>query len=103
VLLGSKWEKTMKKRFMLMVMMMIAAGIQAADGTPVQNSSSLGPMDIDGNGEISKTEYLETSRKRAEADGRTPDPSQTAALGTFNSKDKNRDGVITSDELTGKK
>ena len=88
----------MKKTIMLMLMMLAVATGYAAE-KKAEKKGPLGPMDTDGNGEVSKEEFVEAARKRTEENGRTFISAN--ALGTFASKDKNKDGVLTRDELWG--
>lgn len=81
----------MKKWFVLAMVLMMVAGVQAAKGKH------------GGAAPVTKETYLAEEKAKAEAAGQTFDPN--AAEAAFAAKDKNSDGVLTADELApgGKK
>lgn len=86
----------MKKWFVLSVVLMMVAGVQAKE-------KGKGKKDIAGASSITKSAFIETQKKKAEAAGITFDAAKAETA--FATQDKNGDGVLTADEMTpaGKK
>jgi hypothetical protein len=87
-------EIVMKKWFMMALVLMMVAGVQAkGDGNKGGKSKSEKPVAA---APITKAEYIEAEKNKAEVSGRTFD--EAAAEAAFTEKDKNGDGVLTADE-----
>jgi hypothetical protein len=76
----------MKKWIVLLVAMMMVAGVQAKEK---------GKGDADG---MTKEKYVAAQQKRAEKAGKTFDAARAEKM--FTAKDKNKDGVLSKDEMT---
>jgi hypothetical protein len=89
-------EALVKKWFVLAVVLMMVAGVQAKE-------KGKGKKDIAGASSITKSAFIETQKKKAEAAGIAFD--QAKAETAFATQDKDNDGTLTPDEMTpaGKK
>ena len=86
----------MKKWFVLALVLLMVAGVQAGDkGGKSKGSKSSGDKPAAA-ASITKAEYIEAQKNKAEVSGQTFD--EAAAEAAFAEKDKNGDGVLTSDE-----
>jgi hypothetical protein len=78
-----------KKWFVLAVVLMMVAGVQAKE-------KGKGKKDIAGASSITKSAFIETQKKKAEAAGIAFD--QAKAETAFDTQDINGDGVLAADE-----
>lgn len=76
----------MKRCFLTLFLVMIIAVQTSAKG-----------LDADGDGKVTKEEFLSSFEKRFKAKGKEFNAKKVAAA--FAKKDKNNDGVLTSEEL----
>ncbi|MEI7851129.1 MAG: hypothetical protein WCH86_04790 [Kiritimatiellales bacterium] len=84
----------MKKWVVMAVVLMMVAGVQAK-GDKSKGGKSKGEKPVAA-APITKAEYIEAEKNKAEVSGQTFDAA--AAEAAFTAKDKNGDGVLTSDE-----
>jgi hypothetical protein len=78
-----------KKWFVLAVVLMMVAGVQAKE-------KKKGNKDIAGASSITKSAFIEKQKKQAEAAGIPFDAAKADTA--FATQDKNSDGVLTADE-----
>ena len=88
-------EMLMKKWFILAVVLMMVAGVQAKEKKNKGGSDGSTTKSVRG-ASITKDAFIASEKQKAEVSGQTFD--EAAVEAAFAEKDKNGDGVLTSDE-----